>query len=186
MGCPSPERLSRLFKVTGPDSPKVGEKSCPGLSASFPHRPSCFWEAASSWPPFALPGTSDNSGFRFPGRLISYPSGSLAGGRGLGPAPPPGQHQGTWPAVQESHFITSPFSPAPSSRSSCGVAWCLLGSKDGLSITTTPASGPYNGVGTARSATLATPKAPLGSQFSQMGALGRVASRVFLCFPGSF
>lgn len=51
---------------------------------------------------------------------------------------PEASKQGTWPAVPESHFITSLFSPGPSSWSSCWVAWCPLGSGDWLGITTRP------------------------------------------------
>lgn len=51
---------------------------------------------------------------------------------------PQASNQGTWPAVPESPFITSPFSPGPSGCSSRGVAWGLLGSEDWLGSTTHP------------------------------------------------
>lgn len=86
--------------------------------------------------PFLAPRITVDSDFQ----AVSLPilQGGWPEARGWALPLPQASNQGTWPAVPESHFIASPFSPGPSSWSSCGVAWCLPGSEDGLGLTTHP------------------------------------------------
>lgn len=77
-----------------------------GLSGGFPLKPSCYLEQKQPLfgHRFALTHTEDSDG------LISYPSGSLAGGPGMGLTPPQASNQGNWPASHRRVILLSlPF-----------------------------------------------------------------------------
>lgn len=183
-----------MFKVTEPDSSKAGEESWPWSQYQLPSQTFPLLGGRSSLflatvLPLLAPRITVDSDFQadsFPLLQGAWPEAH----RWALPLPQASK-QGPWPAVPESHFITTLFSPGPSSWSSCWVAWCPLGSEDWLGITTRPCLWGCTVVWGQPALPPWAPQRPFllwVSVFTHppMGALGRVAFRVSLRFLGSF
>lgn len=135
MEFPSPRRLSRLLKVTEPDNSEVSKESrlsSLSVGASLTNLLATLSRSnlvLAAVLPLLMPGITVDS--RFACRLISYPSGSRAGGPALSPANLQASYQWQLPASHGGVISFSPFFSKSfqweGSQSSCWVSRYPLG-----------------------------------------------------------